>query len=307
MKYIISIEGGGTKSKAVIQDKDDKFTLEINGSATNPNSVGFDLSVKNLLKNIFDCTVKAGADKNDIAVIVIGTAGGGNPVASEQIRKTISVSLSDKTKISVTSDAAISLEGAFAGKPGIIVIAGTGSSVFGKDSDNNVYYAGGYGRLIGDEGSGFSIARRGLNLISKYFDGLTGNSQFILMAKNLLGITDRDKLTEFVYSKTADIASLTPLILKAAENDTASKNILTEESELLARQVESVCNKINPEFHQIVFTGSLIENENIYSDLLKKMIIELIPTVKFVRPQFTPVEGGILIAKKIINSGNAKD
>ncbi len=301
MKYIISIEGGGTKSKAVIQDLEDKYMFEIEGKATNPNSVGFDSAIKNLLKNIFDCTTKAWTEKKDVEVIVIGTAGAGNPKTAEQIQKAISESLSEKTKIFVTSDAEISLEGAFAGSPGVIVISGTGSAVFGKDKSGNIFRSGGYGRLIGDEGSGFSIAKKGLNVIAKYFDGSIENSQLISIVKNLYKINSKDSLLEFVYKNNFDVASVAPTILQAAENDVHCKKILNEEAELLVNQTKMVCDKLDSKPHNIVFIGSLIEKENIYSNLLREKIKEVIPSVEFVQPQFTPVEGGILIAKKLVS------
>ena len=207
----------------------------------------------------------------------------------------------DKTKIYVTSDAEISIEGAFAGSPGVIVIAGTGSGVFGKNKSGDLFRTGGYGRLIGDEGSGFSIAKKGLNIIAKYYDGLVGNSQLISIVKNLYSITDKESLLEFVYKDNFDIASIAPTILQAAENDVHCKNILAEESELLANQTKSICDKLDSQSHKIVFIGSLIENENIYSELLKEKIKEIVPSAEFVKPQFTPVEGGILIAKKLTN------
>jgi N-acetylglucosamine kinase-like BadF-type ATPase len=299
MKSIISIEGGGTKSKALIQDLEDKYTFEIEGNATNPNAVGFESAIKNLLKNIFDCTTKAWAEKKDIAVIVIGTAGAGNEKTAELIKNKISESFTDKTKIFVTSDAEISIEGAFAGSSGIIVIAGTGSGVWGKDKSGNIIRTGGYGRLIGDEGSGFSIAKKGLNVVAKYYDGLAENSQLISIVKNLYKINDKDGLLEFVYKDNFDIASVAPTILQAAENDINCKNILAEETTLLADQVKSVCDKIDLPSHEIAFIGSLIESENIFSNLLKGKIKEIVPSAEFIKPQFTPVEGGILIAKRL--------
>ena len=301
MKYIISIEGGGTKSKSVIQDLEDKSVFEIEGKATNPNAVGFDAAVKNLLKNIFDCTTKAWADKNNIEVIVIGTAGAGNSESAEKIRIKISESLSEKTKILVTSDAEISIEGAFAGSPGIIVIAGTGSAVFGKDKSGKILRAGGYGRLIGDEGSGFSIAKKGLNLVAKYYDGLAENSQLISIVKNLYSISDKNSLLQFVYKDNFDVASFAPTVLQAAENDLNCKKILLEEAELLAIQTKVICDQMNSNSQKIALIGSLVENENIYSKLLKEKIKELVPSAEFVKPQFTPVEGGILIAKKLVS------
>ena len=64
------------------------------------------------------------------------------------------------------------MQGAFPNEAGCILIAGTGSIIYGKDENGNIYRVGGFGRLLGDEGSGFSIGRKGLQAAAKYFDGV---------------------------------------------------------------------------------------------------------------------------------------
>ncbi|MCL4278865.1 MAG: hypothetical protein KJZ60_04155, partial [Ignavibacteriaceae bacterium] len=73
--------------------------------------------------------------------------------------------------VKVISDAHIALEGAFPDSAGCILIAGTGSILFGKDEKGVIHRVGGFGRLIGDEGSGYSIGRKALNAVSKSSDG----------------------------------------------------------------------------------------------------------------------------------------
>ncbi len=83
----------------------------------------------------------------------------------------IPISIVPIKKFVVESDARVALEGAFSGNPGSILIAGTGSIMFGKDSKGNIHRVGGFGRILGDEGSGFHIARSGLTAVAKQFDG----------------------------------------------------------------------------------------------------------------------------------------
>ena len=100
---------------------------------------------------------------NDIEAIVLGTTGGGRRNDAELLEKKIFEDVKQKSisinKFRVESDARIALEGSFSGKEGSILIAGTGSIMFGKDEAGEIHRVGGFGRYIGDEGSGYRIRK----------------------------------------------------------------------------------------------------------------------------------------------------
>ena len=135
MQYFLGIDGGGTKTKCVLIDQDGSVLLEAEGDASNPLSVGVaksTLVLSNLIKKVF-----YSFNKKKINSIAIGLAGAGRINQADEIKREVLELLSiDKILFDylvVISDAEAALEGAFAGKPGAILISGTGSIVFGRD------------------------------------------------------------------------------------------------------------------------------------------------------------------------------
>ncbi|MGQ9799978.1 MAG: N-acetylglucosamine kinase, partial [Ignavibacterium sp.] len=156
MKYLIGIDGGGTKSKCVITDFEFIPKFETSGGPTNFLMLGTDKVAETILGLIHQCVINLNIKYEDIAAIVLGTTGGGRKTDAEDLEKAITHLAAHKrillNKFQVESDARIALEGAFSGKPGSILIAGTGSIMFGKDSKGVIHRVGGFGRFIGDEG-----------------------------------------------------------------------------------------------------------------------------------------------------------
>ncbi len=99
------------------------------------------------------------------------------------------------------------MEGAFSGKPGCILIAGTGSILFGKDKNGLMHRNGGFGRIIGDEGSGHSIGRKGLSAVAKELDGRGKSTLITKMLNKKYNISSASDLIINVYKNNFDIAS----------------------------------------------------------------------------------------------------
>ena len=105
-----------------------------------------------------------------------------------------------------------------------------------------------------------------------------------------------------VYKNNFDIASAATLVLTAAnENDAAALQILNEEADELLLHINAIMEKMKSKKLDIAFTGSLIANKNIYSDMLRKKIADKLPSVKIKKPENTPVEGAIHLAQEILN------
>ena len=153
---------------------------------------------------------------------------------------------------------------------------------------------------LGDEGSGFSIGRKGLNAVSKQFDG-RGN--FTLISKYLedkFEIDSAEKLIAEAYKNNFDIASVAPLVINAAENnDEAAVNILLEEIREILRFIQVMQQKLNLAEFKLSLIGSLINKENFYSGKLREKIMNHFPGIKIQLPQNPPVAGAILMAKRI--------
>ena len=194
-----------------------------------------------------------------------------------------------------------------AGEPGAILIAGTGSIIFAKDDVEKIFRAGGFGRLIGDEGSGYSIGIKTLNLISRMLDGRKETGELFEKFKTIFHINDENDLISLVYNTGFDVASIAMFTIRSAdENMDEAKVILDEESDELIELIKSISKKVNKEKLKLVLIGSLVENKNYYS----KILIEKINKLKFVElteKRYPPETGALLMAKKILSAQNTSE
>jgi len=307
MKYIIGIDGGGTKTDCAVADLSGKVLHRAFGKPSNFLAIGVDVVVENLFELIEGILFKIEADFFDVKMLLVGTAGAGR----EEDASILETKFNDYTmregikikSVKVVSDARIALEGAFSGNTGCILIAGTGSILFGKDKNGFIHRNGGFGRLIGDEGSGYSIGRKGLAAVAKELDGRGETTSITQMLNNKHNISSAPDLIINVYKNNFDIASAATLVLTAAnENDGAALQILNEEADELLLHINAVMKKMKSKKLNIAFTGNLIANKNIYSDLLRMKIADNLPSVKIKEPDNTPVEGAILLAKEMLNA-----
>ena len=166
MKYLVGMDGGATKTDCVVTDFDGNVLYKCSGDPANFLIIGTDKVCNTLFNLITECKTKLNTDYNDFHSIVLGTTGAGRRIDAEKIEnafKEFAKSKGITLNFYVDSDARIALEGAFSGMPGSILIAGTGSIMFGKDVNGKIHRIGGYGRFIGDQGSGYNIGRKGLS------------------------------------------------------------------------------------------------------------------------------------------------
>ncbi|OQX87103.1 hypothetical protein B6D60_04745, partial [candidate division KSB1 bacterium 4484_87] len=170
MSFFIGVDGGGTKTELVLVDAEGNLIAKAKVSSTNYQAVGGN-RLKQEMLNGFQKLLKTGnVDVKRVRFIFLGLAGAGRKSDQIEIKK-----LFDKTpyqgKIYVDNDAIIALAGAFGTRPGIIIISGTGSICFGKNNEGKLERSGGWGYLLGDEGSGYFIGRSAIIAALKDFDG----------------------------------------------------------------------------------------------------------------------------------------
>lgn len=307
MKYFIGLDGGGTKTKCVITNYDIKPLYEVTGGPSNFLMIGTDKVAETILNLIIQCVNHLNISYDDIAAIVLGTTGGGRRIDAEELEKAI-IQLAVDKNISlkifrVESDARIALEGAFSGKPGSILIAGTGSIMFGKDKAGNIHRVGGFGRFIGDEGSGFRLGQKGLNLIAKEFDGRGDNTKLSGLLKEKFNIDSAENLITEIYRNNFDIASVAPLVIEAAEKgDKAAINIIESEVDEIILHIKAIKKKLNERNLLLSFIGSLLTKDNLYSYLVKEEIVQQFDDVVVKEAENSPEYGAVLMAKHLYDN-----
>ena len=295
-KFYIGIDSGGTKCVITIASSELEVISERTYKGTHYSLSGALKYSEDMSGFIKDAVDKAGLNLSDCSGICTGTAGARENKDRNDIRK----NLRNLTgaRVIVSTDAMTALAGSFKGHDGIILISGTGSVLYGL-SENKVYRVGGWGRIIGDEGSGYWIGRSALNAIAKEYDAKKIKGTPSKLSENLkknFGI-NRANINSLIFSEKIPIQSIAPIVLSSAsEGCTLSKRIVSEAVEGLMWHINTfidISGRKKP--IDIAFTGSIIENQNILS---KKLAREISGTglVNIVKRLHTPSFGAILIA-----------
>ncbi|MCB9248306.1 MAG: hypothetical protein H6613_07045 [Ignavibacteriales bacterium] len=303
MSLFIGIDGGGTKTKCVLCDESLKVVYETQSGPSNFLTIGTDVVTETVLSLISECCKSQNLSSALIDSVVLGTTGAGRDSDAKKLENAVFAEVKSQSLnlnlFKVVSDARIALEGAFSGKPGSILIAGTGSIMFGKDKDDNIHRVGGCGRLIGDEGSGLVIGRKGLNIVSKYFDGRGKETLLRTKIETEFGITNQTELITKVYTDNLEIQQVAPLVIQSAkEGDELCKNILDEETDELLLHIMAMSKKLNDKFMKVVFIGGTIATDNYYSKMFKEKLTKFLPEIQIQQAEYPPEIGAVILAKQ---------
>ncbi|MBI5464639.1 MAG: hypothetical protein HY966_06795 [Ignavibacteriales bacterium] len=305
-KYVIGLDGGGTKTTAEVLDLDGTCAASTLGERSNFQIVGVEKASQAIQHVVLKSCESAKCRPQDIAAIVAGLTGAGR--ASDQqrmeqgIQEVLGKLLHASAMIKVESDARGALEGAHGGKPGIIVIAGTGSVVFGKDAKNKVHRAGGWGRLIDDEGSGHTIGREALRMVAKEVDGIGKPTKLTGLLAHRFDLDSQEAIITALYKNNFEIPSVAPLVMEAASgSDAVAQKILKRAAEELLGVIKAVQRKMGPlkprgKKIPLAFIGSLLANDNWYSRYVSAAIKRELPAIALRSPQASPAYGAALMA-----------
>lgn len=298
------MDGGGTKTKCVLVDNEFKTISETVGGPSNFLVIGTEQVSETILHLVKEIITSQKISPESIEALVLGTTGGGRRNDAELLEKQIiSDAAKNNIKINkfrVESDARIALEGAFSGKSGSILIAGTGSIMFGKDDAGEIHRVGGFGRYIGDEGSGYRIGRKGLNAVARYMDGRAKFTKISDFLEQEFSISSPEKLITEVYRNNFNIASVAPLVFEAAESgDKIAQRILEDEADELLLHITAMKLKLNVDLLKVSLIGSILTTPNYFSYLFNEKVVRRLNDVKLMEAEYSPEYGAALMAKQL--------
>ncbi|MFZ2322679.1 MAG: BadF/BadG/BcrA/BcrD ATPase family protein [Ignavibacteriaceae bacterium] len=307
MKYLIGMDGGGTKTKCILTDINLNPVYETTSRPSNFLVIGTEKVSETILNLINECLSNQKISSDDVAAIVLGTTGGGRRNDAELLENQIIKDLTKEgftiNKIRIESDARIALEGAFSGKPGSILIAGTGSIMFGKDAEGQIHRVGGFGRFIGDEGSGYRIGRKGLNAVAREYDGRRKSTKITDLLAQEFSISSPEELITEVYRNNFNIASVAPLVFNAAESgDKIAQRILENEADELLLHITAMKSKLKVENLKVSLIGSLLTTANYFSYLFNEKVVRNFNDVQIKEAEHSPEFGAALMAKQLLTS-----
>jgi len=307
MKYILGVDGGGTKTIVQVADVRGKAVTQVASGASSYKSVGISKAIENLNKAVFNA-IKNLKTSEDVCFISSCFGFAGNDVEEDCKIYTEIVfnnklgSHLDPKRTIICNDTRIGIEIGSVNKNKIIVIAGTGSNCLGINEDGKQVRASGWDYILADEGSGYSIGLKALKAVMRSYDGRgkkTILSKTILEELNLKKVQD---LVRWAYDRPFSkvmIGTLAKGVCKAAEmGDEVSINILAEEACEAAISVITVADKLGfaSKDFDLVFAGSLFKCKKYFKNILMSRVKENFPKVNFISIIKNPVEGAIKLA-----------
>lgn len=295
--FFIGIDSGGTKSELVITDAKNNIIHKISYKAFHYSVHGKE-KVSCHLKDIITNSIKEKKlDLKNCRGICIGLAGVRETEDKNELQKHL-IKLLGYKNILIESDSNIALFGAFEGKDGLILICGTGSILIGV-INKKFFRIGGWGRIIGDYGSGYDIGRCAIKHLVSEYDKRKRLSKLSQAIENEFSI-NKLNILKHVYQNNFHLQNLVPLVLEySGQKDKDAQKIIDDAVDELLNHFKiffkatKYKRKIN-----VAFSGSILENENILSDKLKKKIKRNFNNINLVNKIHTPEEGAILLAKK---------
>lgn len=304
--FVIGIDGGGTRTSAVLCDEHGNVLTTVHGGPANVNTSGLEQTAHTLAQLINQCCLSVRCSISEIGAVVAGLAGGGETSVQQAVPDAINRYFGEEIPLYIENDARIALESAFDGKAGLLTVVGTGSVVYGKKQDGSFFCLGGWGRLLGDEGSGWWLGREVLRAVLASYDGTGKETLCTDLVAAQHNWTTRYHIIEAVYRQHFDVASLAPLVLQAAEqNDAVASKIIKEGSRAILQLLKAAIRQLHWKSAvkiPLVFEGSLVTRKNIYKKLIRYEIQNAHLPVRIVKPKRSPAVGAARIALALMKN-----
>ncbi|HTV92410.1 MAG TPA: BadF/BadG/BcrA/BcrD ATPase family protein [Verrucomicrobiae bacterium] len=295
MPIIVGVDAGGTSIECAIAFRDE--TILRSGDAANVRTAGIEGAAERIA-----ATVRAGLRGEMFDALTVGAAGAGDPPVASALEAALRRFFPSGT-IAVRDDAEIALRAAVPDGDAVALIAGTGSIAYALIG-GKTHRAGGYGYLLGDEGSGFSIGRAALAAMLRWYDGRAAHAELFDAIAARMQVTDAQTLLGRMYGEVDPVpavASIAPLVLDRASagERLATKIVQTAALELvdllkaLAQRAELGAREL-----PLVFCGGLFSGNSLLSYLVETRLLADLPLLAPVKSAPAPVLGALELARR---------
>lgn len=298
MKYYLGIDGGGTRTTAAVSDEIGNIILKSIGKTINFYSVGIDASRNNLEEIIKDISSKIGNISFEAAFV------GCSALDSEADEETVSAlcgGIINAKKIRMDSDVYVALKSVDTDESHCVAICGTGSMAIGEDKDGNTAVKGGWGHIIGDEGSAYSIAIRALRKCCAYSDSGIVND-LIESANSYFNVSDFRKTIDIIYSADTSkdiVAGFAAEVARLAENgDKTAEKIIADEAESFSKTVLLLLDELR-DCSLLSLYGGVFQHNSLFRNEFSDKIREKHPEIRIELLNVAPEEGALRIARKM--------
>jgi N-acetylglucosamine kinase-like BadF-type ATPase len=291
-ELVAGVDGGGTRTRAVVLDGN-RVVGEGEAGPSNPLRVGVATGVAAIRDAIDRACGAALIHRDDLVAVGVGLAGARRIDIRTRMHDVLVETLGVET-IELVTDGDIALYGATDGKPGVVVISGTGSVSVGINRQGKRVYAGGWGPIAGDEGSGSWIARRALQMVARATDGRGPRTALTEVACEYFQVSKPEDLSTAIYAPTITndrIAGFSRNVIATARaGDEVALGILDEAGKELGKAAVAVIRKLKmePDRFQVAFVGGVFAAGELIVAPLREQVMRVARKAFIGQPSFSP-------------------
>jgi glucosamine kinase len=295
--FIIGVDGGGTKTRALLCDeRGDRIAEAIGaGSTVRPQEV--ERSAGIIAGVVRDAIENAEKGQEHPRVLCVGVAGVGREPERQALWEAL-VAHELAEDVIVQTDLAVAVDDAFGDGPGVLLIAGTGSSAFGRGPTGVSARCGGWGPVIGDEGGGAWIGRRALSVVSAAADGREPETALTGAVLTAAEVSATPDLIRWASTATpATLATLAPVVMTVADaGDLRANSIVSMAVEELALHVRALARQLFTDERAsvpVALMGGLLTRGSSFRKRLEHRLKSAVPGAHIHTGEIDPARGAV--------------
>lgn len=299
---ILAIDAGGSSTRCLLADSSGTVLAHGRGGAGNHILSGWDVTRASITQAIAQACGDAAVAPTDITCAVAGSAGiGANGEGRELVEWLLRETL-PAARVQAVGDMVAAFWGALAGEVGVVVAAGTGSVCYARNPSGKTCQVGGWGQILGDEGSAYDIAVRALRAGARAADQRGPDTVLTDLTANALGVRSFVEVALRVYGDPMTreaIAALATCVWEAANRgDAVARAILAEAGSELglaavtALRTLDLANAVVP----VAYTGAVFDAGPLILESFQHTLALACPHAVLRQPEFPPVIGAFKLA-----------
>ena len=297
-RHVLGIDAGGTKTVCLLARADGTVVGEARAGGANLQAEG-ELAVEKVLHTVMDEAV--GGRPVEVAAICLGMAGVDREADGAVVRA-IMRRIGSKVPTLVVNDALVALVAAVGDAPGIVIICGTGSIAYGKNARGVAARSGGWGYLLGDEGSGYWMGGRALQAVARASDGRGPATALTTKVLAHFGVAGASGLIPEVYDRPVRhhaLAQVARAVQQARdEGDLVAGQILEQAADELVAAARSVAEQLQmrDDAFDFVLAGGVFNGVPWLADELDRRLRAVAPKAGVRRLTVEPALGAVRLA-----------
>ncbi|WP_018637539.1 BadF/BadG/BcrA/BcrD ATPase family protein [Parafrankia elaeagni] len=338
VSFLLGVDGGGTKTTAAVLDLRRAALSTFTAGPSNPDVNGLDVAAESITEAVRGALDAAGASAGDLGGAVLAIASADSEENQAALRDRLP-HLARVEHVLVLNDVVAAWAAGTLGRPGVAVISGTGSNTLGVAADGRTWRCGGWGHLLGDEGSGHWIGLEGIRAAVAFRDGRAPWSAIVPRLLTFYGLSQVEDVDDLVYTTLdkSGIAAFAAEVAAAAagggqdgadagdgdggggdggdgdgggdggggggggdRSDEVARGILAEAGRLLAEQTLTAITRTGlTGDFPVAMVGGAFRSGPAFLDAFTAHVTAGSPGARFVWPTISPATGAVLLAARL--------